>query len=233
MIEMKFKQLLSIVGFCCLLIVGLSIEAGGLETLYRDTPFEKFVAGGEKWFIEGDEDTQVKYLGEVRNGMPHGKGSETIKGTDYRFIGEYLNGWKIQGTVTSTDGTKYVGRLKNNKRHGQGVATYSDGSKYVGEWQNGMWNGRGSYTTSDRSKLVGEFKKNLLHGKGSFYSPDGISIVGKYRNGQPYSVTMTNTPMNFIFVGLVRDGLKLWSGTLYNNDREVVEIYYRGTKYRK
>ena len=29
-----------------------------------------------KWFTEGDEETQIKYIGEVKDGVPHGPGAE-------------------------------------------------------------------------------------------------------------------------------------------------------------
>ena len=49
-------------------------------TIYRDTLWELHVAQGMKWVTEGDEDTQVKYIGEVKDGVPHGQGVETFKG---------------------------------------------------------------------------------------------------------------------------------------------------------
>ena len=61
--------------------------------LFRDTPFSKFVEGGKKWFKTGNEKTQVKYEGDILNGVPNG-----------------------QGTITWSDGTKYVGEYKNGKR---------------------------------------------------------------------------------------------------------------------
>lgn len=42
-----------------------------------------------------------------------------------------------QGTLTWTDGKKYVGEWKNKERHGQGIMTYANGDKYVGEFKDG------------------------------------------------------------------------------------------------
>ena len=60
--------------------------------LFRDTPYSKFVEGGKKWFKTGDEKTQVKYEGEIVNGVPNG-----------------------QGTMTCCDGIKYVGGYKDGE----------------------------------------------------------------------------------------------------------------------
>ena len=86
--------------------------------LFRDTPYSKFVEGGKKWFKTGDEKTQVKYEGEIVNGVPNG-----------------------QGTYTWKDGRKYVGKVKDGECHGQGTFTSKDGEKFVGEWKDDKeWN---------------------------------------------------------------------------------------------
>ena len=43
--------------------------------------------------------------------------------------------------MTWTDGTKYVGEYKDDKRHGQGTYTYPSGEKEVGQFKNGLLNG--------------------------------------------------------------------------------------------
>ena len=111
-----------VAGICLIFLMGIFGQVGAAETLYRDSPWEKHVAQGMKWITEGDEDTQVKYIGAVKDGVPHGQGVETFKGDNYRYEGEYSNGVK----------------------HGQGTYTDADGSKFVGEWKDGNpWNGTG------------------------------------------------------------------------------------------
>ena len=63
--------------------------------------------------------TKGNYVGELKDGKPHGKGI-------------YI--WK--------NGTKYEGEWKDGERYGQGRFTFTDGSKYVGEFKDGkVWNG--------------------------------------------------------------------------------------------
>ena len=58
---------------------------------------------------------ETKYVGEVKNGKPHGK-----------------------GTLTYPDkGGKYVGQWKNGKYHGQGELTFWHGDKLKGNFING------------------------------------------------------------------------------------------------
>ena len=80
------------------------------------------------------------------------------------------------GTYTWTDGTKYVGGYKDDKKHGQGTLTLANGNKYVGEFKNGLPNGLGIHTSADGDKYVGEFKdgKKYGHGTHTFVNGDNI-----------------------------------------------------------
>ena len=76
----------------------------------------------------------------------------------------YLN--NCFGTYTFADGDKYVGEVKDNKKHGQGTYTYANGDKYVGEYKDGKINGQGTFTSADGDKYFGEWKED----KSSFIS---------------------------------------------------------------
>ena len=72
-----------------------------------------------RWFSNGNEEKDRKYVGNIRNGGPNG-----------------------QGTLIFPDGDKYVGKFKDGKYHGQGKYILHDGAKYVGEFKDGkVWNG--------------------------------------------------------------------------------------------
>ena len=117
--------------------------------LFRDTPYSKFVEGGKKWFKTGDEKTQVKYEGEIENGVPNGQGTMTCC-DGIKYVGGYKDGEKNgQGTETFPNGNKFVGEFKDGKKHGQGTYTFSNGDKYVGEWKDGKENGNGKRNSPD------------------------------------------------------------------------------------
>ena len=72
---------------------------------------KKNVNGESKWFEDGDEENDGKYVGKIENGKPNG-----------------------HGTLTSPDGDKYEGEWVNGRRHGKnGTYTWSN---RVGTWQN-------------------------------------------------------------------------------------------------
>ena len=78
--------------------------------------FGRLENGKLKWFEDGDEENDYKYVGEIKNGKPDG-----------------------QGTNTFVSGLKYVGEWKDGKNHGQGTEITSEGLKFVGEYKNGKW----------------------------------------------------------------------------------------------
>lgn len=78
-----------------------------------------------------------KYVGEVKDGQPNGRGTFTWPNSE-KYVGEWRDGQRNgQGRFTWPDGEKYVGEFKNNKKHGQGTYTLANGRKVVGEFRDG------------------------------------------------------------------------------------------------
>jgi len=83
-----------------------------------------------------------KYIGEIKNGKPHGT-----------------------GVLSSTFG-KYSGEVNNGILHGQGTYTYKSGRKRVGEFRKGKeWNVK-SY--DKKGKLETEWVKGIILKKERF-----------------------------------------------------------------
>jgi len=80
-----------------------------------------------------------KYAGELRNGVPHGRG---------RFI--------------TPDGTKYDGEWEEGMPQGRGLIVYASGAKYKGEFVKGKRNGYGSYVKPDGKIIKGLWEKGKL-----------------------------------------------------------------------
>ncbi len=79
------------------------------ETLYLwETP------SGNKWLGFGEKDTNPKYKGQVKNGVPNGFGF-LIYPDGTKYVGSWENGKKNKGTFTLTNGDKYVGEYKYGK----------------------------------------------------------------------------------------------------------------------
>ena len=102
------KHILIILSFLLILSSPLIGNNHKGETLYR---WGEVGSGDYKWMGFGDKETNPKYQGEVKNGVPNGF-----------------------GILFFPNGLKYVGEFKDGERNGQGTSTY-DGGKYVGEWK--------------------------------------------------------------------------------------------------
>ena len=114
--------------------------------------------GESKWFENGDEENDGKYVGEIENGKPNGT-----------------------GTITFPDGTMYEGEFKDGEYHGQGTYTSSDGRKYEGEFKYGVFHGHGTWTSPNGKKYVGEYKDGQ-YWEGIMYDKNG-NILMKFVNG--------------------------------------------------
>ncbi len=89
-------------------------------------------------------------------------------------LGSSSNYWtNCFGTFNYSDGAKYVGEFKDNKRNGQGTFTYADGAKYIGDYKDNKRNGQGTFTHPDGAKYVGEWTDEKRDGYGAMYASNG------------------------------------------------------------
>jgi len=125
-----------------------------------------------------------KYIGEFRDGKPHGRGTGIFADGD-KYVGEHRNGLRSgQGTYTYVNGNQYVGEYRDDKRHGHGTYTFANGNTYVGEHRDSKIHGRGTYSFANGEKYVGEFKDEKYHGLGAYTFADGKKYVGKFKDGK-------------------------------------------------
>ena len=106
-----------------------------------------------------------RYIGEIRNGKPHGEGKITYKDSD------------------GAGRLSYEGTWQNGIQHGAGTMIWKNGSKYEGDWDNYVWNGQGKYfDASSGQRYEGRFKNDKYNGKGTWFSADGDRYVGDFVN---------------------------------------------------
>jgi hypothetical protein len=138
-----------------------------------------------------------------------------------KYVGEFKDGLLHgQGTLEFPDGEKYVGEFKDGKQHGQGTYTFPSGSKYVGEFKDGQLRGLGTFTFSDGYKYVGEFKDGERDGQGASTSANGEKYVGEFKDGQRHGQGTLTSANGAKYVGEFKDGLLHGQGTLTFPDGE-------------
>ena len=161
-------------------IVFLLLHFTGCKSVVKDTVikkpvveksesgvfFHKKVNGVWRWVKNGNEKTDSKYVGEIRNGIPNG-----------------------QGTHTTPKGNKYEGEWKDGFFNGQGTFTWSNGNKYLGGWKGGLYNGQGTETFSNGNKLVGVFENGNPWNIIKYDKNGNIKILASEINGVPLGFT--------------------------------------------
>ena len=106
-----------------------------------------------------------KYKGEFRKSKREGKGEyewnkydnkELI--TPYLFKGYFENdNFGEFGTYFYTNGDKYIGQLKDGKKHGKGTYYYEDGDRYEGDFKNDKREGNGVYYWNNGDRDMGDY----------------------------------------------------------------------------
>ncbi|CBJ29089.1 MORN repeat variant family protein [Ectocarpus siliculosus] len=87
-----------------------------------------------------------------------------------------------------SDGSTFVGPLKDGMRHGKGCYFFQDGSRYEGYFKGDKRHGEGTLNLASGGKYVGHWENDLQHGDGTFYFADsscfkGLWVQGKKKSG--------------------------------------------------
>jgi antitoxin component YwqK of YwqJK toxin-antitoxin module len=68
----------------------------------------------------------------------------------------------LKGTYTSSSGTSYKGRFKNNQKHGRGEEVFKSGQRYLGRFEKGQPEGFGvQYNPSGSVFHLGQWRKGM------------------------------------------------------------------------
>ena len=103
-----------------MMIIGMSSISFGKENI--SNLYKWKFSYGIVWKTFGVDTKHVQYVGETKNGLPHGLG--------YTYFVDKANIW-------------YYGEWKDGNYHGEGEMKYTD-YVYKGQWKEGKrWNGTG------------------------------------------------------------------------------------------
>lgn len=139
----------------CILVAVLTIAANSVSAQNRRQPCPGSYnpATWNRCFGEATFPHGQNYVGEFRDGKPHGQGAMSYPGSN-KYVGEWRNGKRDgEGTMWYPIGHQYAGEWRDNRRNGQGTMSYPDGRKYVGGWKNGKRSGQGTEYGQDGSIL--------------------------------------------------------------------------------
>ena len=170
------------------------------------------ITSGEVWKSFGDDETQQKYKGEIKEGKPEG--------------------W---GIALFPDGTKYMGQWHDGKQHGQGTFIFTSGEKMTGEWrENKEWNltkydiNGEIITKYANGILLNDYKKEgVIFFRQEFGSMEWFEsgdeekhykFEGEIENGKPNGWGIFTYPSGNIYKGNFKEGKFHGQGTFTSID---------------
>ena len=174
-----------------------------------------------------------EYIGELRDGMPHGYGELCYKNGE-RFIGYFKKGKRIEGLHIFGTGDYYEGEFKNDDMNGYGRYFFNSNTRYFGDFKNGRFHGDGMYYFANGDFYFGDFKNGRFHGDGMKYTyKNKSSEYGVWKNNvckktiiciAEEKISTNYTKRNqYIhkYIGQLKDGKYNGEGTYYfaNGDR--------------
>ena len=102
-----------------------------------------------------------------------------------KFSGSAINENETIGTYEYSDGIKCSGKFISNQLDNDVDVTYSDGNRYVGQFKNNKRHGNGTFIHVDgRGEYEGDFQENKFHGFGIMKFTDNIQYAQEYENGK-------------------------------------------------
>ena len=160
--------------------------------------------------------------GGLMSGLDDIEAIEYSDGSSY--IGGVRNGKREgYGLYSQKNGVSYVGTWKGGKKHGHGTYVWPDGQKYVGEWVEDVRTGHGKYNWTDNNFYIGQFYKNMQYGHGKTRYPDGLVYIGEMDKGKKHGHGKLLFTNKEVYVGEFRNDIRYGHGvyTWLNKNRYV------------
>ncbi|CAI2360757.1 unnamed protein product [Moneuplotes crassus] len=175
------------------------------------------------------------YVGEVRNGKRHGKGTISFR-DGRRYEGLWENDLRTgYGVKKYLNGDHYVGHFHEGKAHGKGIYTWKNSDIYDGEWKHGVKEGNGMWKGINNESYIGEWKnskadgygvqvwasgdryegewtKGLRNGNGTMLFANGDIYIGDHKLGKMHGEGQYLWSNGSVYIGQFKDGFKHGKG---------------------
>ena len=210
----------------CLNFVSCTTTTNTADT---GTFFFREVKGTWGWHSEADDDTEGKYVGEIKKGKPHGQGTYTLYSgprSSVTQLSMLIPGMSISAIFaitlwqllnhSSQDklSASYIGHWKRGEKHGEGSYFFQNRDRYEGKWEKGKQQGQGTYLFLNGDKYEGKWEGGIKHGQGIYFFSEGDTFVGQWKDGKPHGKGMYTYPSGEKYIGEWKDGKKKMQGPL-------------------
>ena len=137
--------------------------------------------------------------------------------------------------IKEKNGDKYIGEIKDNKKHGRGILLYSNSNekfiKYEGFWKQNKKNSNGTMYYKDGTTYIGHWKNDMRDGEGVLYYSTGEKFSGTFKEDKKEGKGFYYSKnYNSIFFGNYKNDVKDGKGITYykNNNKIGKEIWQNG-----
>ena len=175
------------------------------------------------------------FIGEVKDGKPHGIGMISFKEKGMVHIGEWKigspDGLGVKYEMKTND--FYIGEFKNGQKNGLGK-TYNIKSSILDviefminselktkEDLENFLSDINRYSTTSYTDLIkssGTFKDNIMHGQGTLHYEDTSRYSGNFVQGIPNGQGKMNFANGDFYQGNFKDGIPSGKGVLSSRD---------------
>ena len=146
------------------------------------------------------------------------------------------------GIIKWRNKSKYIGEIKNNRKHGIGLFIWPDDSRYEGEFFEDKMEGWGLIQFFDGKIFQGQILNGVPHGYGEFIWNNNNRYVGNYVKGQKegFGIYIMNIEKNnktkndlVTYFGFWKNGKQEGYGIVIKNKKINYVKYKEGKKMRQ
>lgn len=151
-------------------------------------------------------DDDLTYIGEWQNNKRHGVGNITNRDNTYLYDGEWENNKKCGTGYLISNGRKYGGGFYNDLFQGKGELIEKEGKRYQGSFIQGKKTGKGKQVLPNGEEYEGLFEDGSYEGNGILTTKDGIKYIGTFIKGNLDGNVEVQFPNNEIHYVVYQNG---------------------------
>lgn len=145
--------------------------------------------GCKVWNPQPQPGETMTWSGACKDGLASGPGA--VEWIENGLVTEHTDGVRVAGhlqgpgSLVSSNGDRFEGEWKDDRKNGHGTYTTADGARYVGEWKDDRFDGQGTLTDARGNKYVGAWKAGRRNGQGTATFSNGSTYSGPWIDDQP------------------------------------------------
>ena len=204
------------------------------------------ISSGKVWKSFGDDETQQKYKGEIKEEKPEGLGV-TLFSDGTKYMGQWHDGIQHgQGTFIFTSGEKVTGEWKENAEwnitkydiNGKIIAKYADGVLLIDNKKEGVLFFRQEFGSMEWFEAgdeeqdyiyEGEIENDKPNGWGTFTYPSGSIYEGEFKEGKFHGQGTFTSVEGKKGVGEFKEN-EPWNVTEFDKDDKIISRYTDGVE---